>query len=334
MQWKVLAGLRFFLAFIVFSYHLKDYVPDYGRDLFCQIGKLNGLAAVLGFLLVSGYSIAHSVSKEASGFYQRRIFRIYPLYLCAVLFSISPFLFLGETLHLPDKEIYGSALGTVLGHFLFLQGFVIHPLSINLPFWTLSVEVACYLLAPFLVKLNDFKIIGLIVTSALFYVGFPNLYQTFYPQSPLPFYSAFSYAIPFGLFLWAWLIGFLIYRRKSLFQKALLVGLGAILLLLNNQFIGKIGIVTYLFSGMILIGAPYLPLPKPLSNLLNYLGDLSYPLYLFHVPTLVIAYLLFGIRNSFSFIFISFVVSMLFYHGVDVPCRLSKKTKPTAQNPI
>jgi peptidoglycan/LPS O-acetylase OafA/YrhL len=54
MQWKVLAGLRFFLAWIVVCYHLKNFIPDYGKDFLCTFGKLNGLATVLGFLLISG----------------------------------------------------------------------------------------------------------------------------------------------------------------------------------------------------------------------------------------------------------------------------------------
>jgi peptidoglycan/LPS O-acetylase OafA/YrhL len=92
MQWKVLAGLRFFLAWIVVCYHLKNFIPDYGKDFLCTFGKLNGLTAVLGFLLISGYSIAHSLTKNPEGFYNRRFLRIYPLYFCAVIVSLIPFL--------------------------------------------------------------------------------------------------------------------------------------------------------------------------------------------------------------------------------------------------
>lgn len=89
IQWPVLGGLRFFLAWVVLCSHLRHSVP--AGDLLMSFQNFNNFSAVLGFLLISGFSIAHSVSKATEGFYRRRFIRVYPLYLAAIIISIIPF---------------------------------------------------------------------------------------------------------------------------------------------------------------------------------------------------------------------------------------------------
>lgn len=329
MKWKVLAGLRFFLALVVVCYHLKDYVPDYGKDLWCNLGKLNGLAAVLGFLLISGYSIANSISRNTEGFYQRRILRIYPLYFCAVFASLIPFLIIGEKVKLLRGEILQPDLWTVAGGLVFLQTFLVGLIASNPPLWTLSIEVLCYALAPTFMKLRSQVLVIIISLSAAFYVVFPYLYQIL-NKSKVPFYAGFKYGLPFCLFLWAWLLGFLYFKReKDNPSKVMLVGLGCLVLVLNQNHVGVLGILTYAMSSLVLIFAPHIRGPKVLLNIFNYLGDISYPLYLFHSPTLIVASAALGIKNSTTLVFVTLLVAMAFYHAVDVPIR-SRKTPLSA----
>lgn len=329
MKWKVLAGLRFFLAAIVLCYHLKDFIPEYSSDWLCIFGRLNGLAAVLGFLLVSGYSIANSITKEPSRFYQRRLFRIYPLYICAVLFSLIPFWISGSKFEILNQTYQQPDLITLFGNLVLLQSFVVDSLSSNIVLWTLSVEVFCYLLTPGFARLSNHLLAGLIGLSAIFYVVFPILQNALYPQSSFPFYSYWKFGIPFCLFLWAWLLGFLYARIETKsYGKVLLIGLGCLVLGLNSQHIGKIGIVTYVFSGLVLAFAASIQLPKPLLKSFNYLGDLSYPIYLFHMPTFLLLYKS-GVTSSVSLTFVSLLVSMLFYHLVDVPLKQKRTTQKT-----
>jgi hypothetical protein len=47
MNWDILAGLRFFLAWIVFSSHVSHFVSY--RDLLIRFDYFGGHAAVLGY---------------------------------------------------------------------------------------------------------------------------------------------------------------------------------------------------------------------------------------------------------------------------------------------
>jgi peptidoglycan/LPS O-acetylase OafA/YrhL len=60
--------------------------------IYRQINDLTGGAAVVRFLLISGYSIAASYKRDQTRFYARRLWRIAPLYL-AVLPACLPIAF-------------------------------------------------------------------------------------------------------------------------------------------------------------------------------------------------------------------------------------------------
>lgn len=83
VDWAILAGLRFLLALIVVGVHLARFANP--NSLICRMAHLGGFTAVIGFLVVSGISMAASVERRPQGFLGRRVLRIYPLYLAAVL---------------------------------------------------------------------------------------------------------------------------------------------------------------------------------------------------------------------------------------------------------
>ncbi len=158
--------------------------------------------------------------------------------------------------------------------------------------------------------------------SAVFYGAFPYIYQAIYPNAKVPFYSYFLYGIPLLLLLWSWLLGFLYFRNNETnLWKAILVGLGTVVLIVNQYHTGKLGILTYLIGSLVIVFSSSIKVPKSLDGVLNYLGEISYPLYLFHFPTLIFSYTILGVRNSFSHAFLALVVSLVFYHLVEVPVR-------------
>src|ERR1019366_8528321 len=87
VSWEALALLRFFLAWIVLSQHLTSVTDHSGWVE--ALSSFDGKAAVVGFLLVSGYSIAASLDRESEGFYRRRFLRVYPLYFFAIVFAVA-----------------------------------------------------------------------------------------------------------------------------------------------------------------------------------------------------------------------------------------------------
>jgi peptidoglycan/LPS O-acetylase OafA/YrhL len=313
MNWDILAGLRFFLAWIVFSSHVSHFVSH--RDFLIRFDYFGGHAAVLGFLLVSGYSIAHSVSKSTKGFYKRRLLRIYPLYLAAIIISLVPFLVSGQNV----KEYTLPSITNFIGNLFFLQGFSVYPLASNGIVWTLSIEVCCYLLAPFFLKLGYKKLLFLIAVSSICYVLFPRL--------PLELGNGRTnslYGIPFLLLLWAWLLGFVFYLQAQ--QKAmqiLLIGLGCALIISSYNYygVGKLALITYILSALILIYSSRLQFPKMVLKVFRYLGDLSYPFYLFHFSSIFFGYSVLRIDNSFYQLILSLVVTVAAYHLIDVPLR-------------
>ena len=89
-MWGSLGWLRFGLAVIVACSHLRGFYAEYVTtwDPARILGSFNGVAAVLGFLLVSGFSICHSLVQKPEGYVRRRFMRIYPLYLVAIVLSV------------------------------------------------------------------------------------------------------------------------------------------------------------------------------------------------------------------------------------------------------
>jgi peptidoglycan/LPS O-acetylase OafA/YrhL len=79
MRWDLLGLMRYLLASIVAISHLKWYLA--GAQPIYRVAEFSGLVAVLGFLLISGYSIAASYEREPQGYFFRRFLRIVPLYV-------------------------------------------------------------------------------------------------------------------------------------------------------------------------------------------------------------------------------------------------------------
>lgn len=151
-QWSKLAALRFVLASIVAFNHLEEMTPI---GVFSVIPMLGAFESILGFLLVSGYSIGVSYQKEPTQFLWRRIKRIYPVYLASLLL-------MGIVLY-TGRQALPSASEWIV-NLLFLNQLVV-PISIVGPAWSLSLEFWLYCLTPLLFMLSDKAIKRLIAVS-------------------------------------------------------------------------------------------------------------------------------------------------------------------------
>lgn len=219
--WPALAALRFVLAVVVMVSHLSWFAPG--------LPDGGALAAVLGFLVVSGYSIAASLEREPAGFYRRRLRRILPVYLAACALSLLP-VALGPVVDATGYVWAVPAPAEVVCNLVFLQGFACGPLTSNPVVWSLSVEAACYAAAPFLRRWTA-AALALVSLAAFLLI----------PPEPV-YYSRMTGGGALVLLAWAWLAGFLLWRAGLRFT---------------------------------------LPVPR---RLCLWLGDVSYPLYLVHIP--------------------------------------------------
>lgn len=314
-HWAILAALRFLLASIILSCHLTWFIqPD---SVFLALGKLGGLSAVIGFLLISGYSIANSINLQRVGFYKRRFLRIYPMYIAAIILSLVPFLFYGPTVDALNRSFELPDGWTILGNVFLLQGFATLYIDSNPIVWTLSLEVLCYILAPIFSGMSNRMILLYIIMSSIVFGA--------YQQFSLPYFSEIRYGIGFVVLLWAWLTGFLYYKhRTNQAIRIFIIIIGCIILEINNAYNNKLSIFTYIMSSTCLIASPYIRIHQKLGSVLKYMGDLSYPLYLCNLPALMIGYSLGNVRNPALLILCVLISTVLFYHAIDVPVRKRK----------
>jgi peptidoglycan/LPS O-acetylase OafA/YrhL len=321
-SWKILGGLRFTLAMIVLFGHLGRFVPDEGainKGLLLFDG-LGAVAAVFCFLVISGFSIAHSITVAPRGYFRRRMIRIYPLYVLSVLLALLPFLFIASPIRTAAGTFELSQPGTILGNLFLLQAFVVHPLDSNAPLWTLAVEVCCYLLAPLFVRARRILLLAIIAASAMAYAAFPKL--------DLGFYSSLLFGLPLLFMIWAWLAGFVLYfhRADRRYWIAILC-LGTLLFSTNRAFMTRFSIFTYVGTVALILFSDGIKLPRNVLKLLNYAGELSYPVYIFHVPVLLLCYAVLGVRSSLMLVGAVLLCSAFFYHVVDQPIRKRRKVR-------
>jgi peptidoglycan/LPS O-acetylase OafA/YrhL len=139
---------------------------------------------VIVFFVLSGFSIAHSLSSNKSpfSFYKRRFIRLYPPYVMALIFAGIVFLVtrfwhpqwydgsMTQYAYIRTMEMNSYFDWDVMLKNLFYMpttGFIT-------PFWSLTYEVIFYLLAPFLLrKVNVYTMVSLVLF--LFNFIFPDL---------------------------------------------------------------------------------------------------------------------------------------------------------------
>jgi peptidoglycan/LPS O-acetylase OafA/YrhL len=324
MNWQVLLGMRFIFVFFITCAQLREFIENIDSDFVYNLRKFTAIGNVIALLLLSGYATANSIKNNPEGFYKRRFLRIYPLYFCAIVLSLLPFLIFGnkiETLH--AKPIVPPNLVSIVEHLTLLQGLAFGTFTSNLPLWPLGILAPCYLLTPLLHRLSDPIIVFSIAISGSLYVAVPFFYKLFYHKS-LPYYPELGYELPFFLFAWAWLLGFLYFRKQNKKAGTIVLCSGFIMLILNQSRTGFYALILYLMAclGLIfVIFARQIKLPKAVGNTFEYLGNIAYPFYLLHKPTFIFAYKLLGVTNSVTHMFLALLVAIFFYHAVDLPLR-------------
>ncbi len=291
-KWSVLALLRFFLALIVAVNHLAEYAP---LGPLTWIPRLGAFEAILGFLLVSGYSIGSSYKKSPDGFYLRRAWRIYPVYAAAIaLTSVAA-----------PVEVTPSFVGVLLLNAVFLNQ-VFTATSYVGPAWSLSLEVWLYLLTPMLAKSSSSRLAKLALASFLVY-AIHTCGRTLF-HWPYPAFQGGG--LNLVILSFPWLLGFVLAQGAGSHRQVLrwigLALMGHWLLAVAIQWGHRMKhdtveifwtidtpdfVMRLLTLLLVWLCLKYAVEPrsrssaKPTRSLwMTRLGDCSYPLYLTHVP--------------------------------------------------
>ena len=320
-KWSLLAAVRFLLASIVAVDHLETYAAV-GWAATIAFGTFE---AVMGFLLISGYSIGTSYAKQPEGFLWRRILRLYPIYFAAMAIVYLQIILLKE----PKPTFVTRVINS-----LFLNQFLTN-ISFVGPAWSLSLEFWLYCLAPFLMKLSRSWLRVMVYASFFSYV----IYTILRTLAHLPYYSGTAFGINLLLLSFVWVAGLGLSRRdiphKAAIRDIAILFCGHASLAFAIQFgfrmkhheIGKFfsnDMTACLVQSLTLL-AIYLLFRKFVipdrpslhrSSFLRTLGDISYPLYLVHFPVYIILSH-YGMKSPLLLYLIAVLVAALIYWSVD-----------------
>ena len=311
-EWAVLGGLRFVLASIVFWTHFGGYVRL--PSPLAHISDFGAFAAVLGFFVVSGYSIAASLERDArpGAFYERRMNRLYPTYFVCMVLACLPFALYGPVIGSVEAP---HSVWAVVANFFLLGGIAVLAMPTNPVVWSLVIEAIYYLFAPWLMRVRSRWLLAIFAVSVAAYWGHDWFGVAAFNILLFGSYGALALA-------WAWLSGFLLRRHPG--HLALVSGIlftGVLLLGRFDQFIGHFSAAVFVASMLFVASARTLRLPHMAIKPLEYLGEISYPLYLCHVPILL---LLYGGGREWAWpigVIAVAVGAAAILHGIDLPYR-------------
>jgi peptidoglycan/LPS O-acetylase OafA/YrhL len=348
MRLYFLDSIRGLAAFAVLLHHCFLVLPDIiAKTYIVPLIKwtplrviMVGRPAVIIFFVLSGFALGLSLlnSKNVSykNFMIRRVCRIYPPYLAAILFSVLAY-FLVQPHIMTDLEPWivknwsdGAGSNIVAGHVLMINR--PQDASLNGVVWSLAYEMRISLLFPLLfiiARLAGLRVfLGLTLGFTLLIEGALSYFQIDHAPfhntgwldgvlSTLHFVVFFAGGLVMAMHME--LIGQI--TAKLTWYSALLLWLVAGATLTSyNDFIGGLGAVLIIGLSLGSMRVQNLLHLTPLK----WLGKVSYSLYLFHLPILLAAtHLFYGKVPILAYLVpasvLSLVVAWLAYRFIEEP---------------
>ena len=322
-------GLRALAVIGVILYHTEIRIGD--NLLFS-----GGFLGVDVFFVISGYVITSSLSKRSesnlfefiSSFYERRIKRTIPLFSVVLIISTITLPFIYDNF-LVNKNVNSSiATTTAISNFYFWLTSTLYQFAqknnlINLHFWSLAIEIQFYIFFPLLFVFfrKKEKIIQL-VAFILFLISYLFVIKIYKIHNFFNFYNSGSRIFEFfsGVLIFFY-SDYLRNRIKKEFHSYIYI-LGIIILFLYLYFYNDEGFHPNPFSIILIIGLALLIVFNDdrqltyVKNKLSYLGKISYSLYLWHFPILLIGFNYFKDFTDYIkllLILLCFIISTISY---------------------
>ena len=329
-----LNALRFLAAFFVVLMHIRASQISMDMEYILPAWPifLKGKIAVNFFFVLSGFLITYILLKEQDlrntisikKFYLKRVFRIWPLYFIIVVFGLFFFWYLAPKLGFNFEVTYNKFLAVFLYIFfganlmssLYKVGGILNVL------WSIAVEEQFYLFwAPLFKYLKNHLLIMFIsvflisysvnVLNGMNYFELSPGYQSFIGKL-LFHYMAIGAIFAYFVFyhekrfvsMWCF--------SKTFFQIILFIlVLGYMVLFQRTQSLNNIEtIFSGVMFGWLIVNVSVNP--KRLINLespiLNYLGKISYGIYMYHSIAIYIV----------SFIFIKYLGNYQNFHLLSI----------------
>jgi peptidoglycan/LPS O-acetylase OafA/YrhL len=319
--------LRFFTSLSVLLYHYRHFYSPFNsfskidnKDVFTDlpfsellnIFYIHGIYGVHVFYVISGFVFSYvyiNAEKLVSGkeFFLNRFARLYPLHfitliIIALLQYVSFFQYgsfqiveLNDLYHFTLQIFFISSWGFEEGH------------SFNAPIWSVSVEIAIYIIFFLsLIFLRKFKIKFVIAFSILLIlIDKILLIEGLFLECARLFFS-----------------GVLVYMISAHFKNTKILFFVSIILIVVS-FSGNYK--TYLFCPSIVLFFSQIDRfikKDSIKSLFNNLGNLTYSIYLIHVPLQIIIIMCFNlfsvdetIVNTKTFFFV-YIISLMFISNI------------------
>jgi peptidoglycan/LPS O-acetylase OafA/YrhL len=329
-------SLRALSVIFVINYH---YFPSISQ---------NGYLGVDIFFVISGFVITKSITEKnlfsvsrIIFFYRKRILRLFPSIVVVILLFLFLFvLFVSR----PGYEVFQTAKYSIVGLsniylFYINQDYFSINNELN-PFshiWSLSVEEQFYLIYPLVVffflsnkhiknYFNNFLVLFFFI-SLFSYLLLKSSHSllTFY-LTPFRIWQIIAGAIAYRFFK---NLSFL--KRKEIFFFVFFLLTSIFFIKFDKNIEFFLSSIVTIFTFVILINLYQLTKTPKIINMFSYIGKLSFSLYLFHWPILVLLSYTFGHSNAALFlgIIFTFLLSILNYNFIENKFRYKyfKKVK-------
>ena len=322
--WSLMAALRFFFAMWVLFDHTYNFGP---ADRAMPVFTKSGLVAVMCFFVISGYSIHHSVAERPRGYARRRFWRIFPINALAVGIGWFSWSVLGLSGGYGTPQVPPTAWNFI-ACLLLLEVFFPVMIDFLFPAWSLSIEAVYYVFAPLLKRLRSDPVVAvLMAVSCAAFVAWPFFSDDYVAGGR-------SYGATAMVMFWCWLAGWVAYARprNHLYLAALICG-GLAGIYTQAKFFGIVDFTSAVANCAAWVAVLFIVFHRiggvaneRFNAILDYLGEISYPVYLLHYP------LLFALTSSvlkahpewnygIMQVGAALAVAVVAYHCVDKPLR-------------
>lgn len=302
--------LRFFLAFVVLICHTAPLCKHQGLPYFdaLPIFKRAG-SAVTMFFMLSGYLIIRIVYRNkmagtfsVKNFYLRRALRILPLYYLIVAFGFTFYSFILPKLGIPFEINYSLKTGILMNLFFIPNIFVFtyDPGAIVGILWSLGIEEQFYLfIAVIFAFINKNRIFPALLGIFIIYF---TLYHLEMFSFLVKYHFGYFYLLGGGLFAILDEKGKLDFLKKFPVLNVVIVACAA-LFFTTDIFIFQNFVIYSLFE-CLLFGSFIFVIScgnfgfEIKSRLFNYLGEISFGIYMYHVIALnAVVFIFLKIKN-------------------------------------
>lgn len=321
-HYEILDGLRGVAALLVIWYHIYECFPAE----YYPMG--HGYLAVDFFFILSGFVIGYAYDdrwKKMSlkDFFKRRIIRLHPMVIIGTIIGAITFAIQGCSRWDGTEVPYGAIMLAMLCGMLMIPAFPgsiyevrgnCEMFPLNGPQWSLFFEYMANIIYALLLRRMSVKVLATFtilsgVAFAAFIVADPPGYGSIGVG-----WSVIDYNFVGGLLrmMFPFSIGLLMSRNfKPIKVKGAFWICSAIIiaaLSLPNMSVGdntlynriyELAVVAFVFPLVVFIGASGKTTNSGTIAVNRFLGNISYPLYIVHYPTMYLFYHYIGFPNTF-----------------------------------